>query len=152
MSQSLVKNLLHLVWSTKNRQQFISEGIRGDLEKYIGGIFRNLNTTPIQIGAAPDHIHCLIDLTKNTALKEVLEKVKSSSSKWMKERGTKYQNFYWQNGYAGFSISASHKDAVIERPFRACASINPFSPGYTRGCLLLPLRGGKTRTTIFNVE
>lgn len=114
MSQSLVKNLLHLVWSTKNRQQFISEGIRGDLEKYIGGIFRNLNTTPIQIGAAPDHIHCLVDLTKNTALKEVLEKVKSSSSKWMKELGTKYQNFYWQNGYAGFSISASHKDAVIE--------------------------------------
>jgi len=112
MSQSLVKNLIHLVWSTKNRQQFISKEMKSDLESYVGGIFRNLNTLPIQIGAAPDHIHCLVDLSKNSALKDVMEKVKSSSSKWMKEQG--YQNFYWQNGYAGFSISVSHKDAVIE--------------------------------------
>jgi hypothetical protein len=41
-------------------------------------------------------------------LKKIVEEVKKSSSKWMKTDGTKNRVFYWQNGYAAFSVSASN--------------------------------------------
>lgn len=39
MSQSLVKNLLHLVYSTKHRQPWINKDIRDKLYAYQSGIF-----------------------------------------------------------------------------------------------------------------
>ncbi len=41
----------------------------------------------------------------------VVEKVKKSSSKWMKER-TESPSFFWQRGYGAFSVSSSKVDLV----------------------------------------
>ncbi len=38
--------------------------------------------------------------------------IKSNSSKWIKTKGIKYQNFYWQNGYGAFSIGYERVDRV----------------------------------------
>jgi hypothetical protein len=47
-------------------------------------------------------------LSKNHALKKVVEEVKTSSSKWMKQADPKNNaGFQWQAGYAGFSVSQS---------------------------------------------
>jgi lysophospholipid acyltransferase (LPLAT)-like uncharacterized protein len=43
--------------------------------------------------------------SKNHALKKIVEEVKKGSSKWMKTDGPKNKNFYWQHGYAAFSVS-----------------------------------------------
>jgi len=41
-----------------------------------------------------------------------VEEVKKSSSKWMKEQGPGYQDFFWQSGYGAFSVSQSNVEQV----------------------------------------
>ena len=43
----------------------------------------------------------------------LLEEVKSYSSKWMKTKDESLKNFYWQNGYGAFSVNPSEVDSVI---------------------------------------
>jgi REP element-mobilizing transposase RayT len=118
MSQSLVKNLVHLVYSTKNRQGWISASVQEKLHAYQAGIFRQWESPALVIGGVEDHVHALFSLSKNEPLKRIVEEVKKGSSKWMKAEGTKISEFQWQAGYAAFSVSQSNVDDVrryIER-------------------------------------
>jgi REP element-mobilizing transposase RayT len=84
MSQSLVKNLVHLVYSTKNRQPWIPKERQDGLYAYQAGIFKEWQSPAIVIGGIEDHVHALFSLSKNFGLKKIVEEVKRSSSKWMK--------------------------------------------------------------------
>lgn len=120
MGQSLVKNLIHLVYSTKERRQWIPNECQKDLWRYQAGIFRNLKSDALVIGGVEDHVHALFSLSKTVALSKVVEEVKKSSSKWMKTNGPRNGLFAWQGGYAAFSVSVSNIDAVrnyIERQY-----------------------------------
>jgi len=114
MSQSLVKNYLHIVFSTKRRQKLIDESMEGELYAYLGGICKRLACQPVIIGGHCDHVHILCLLSKNLMLAKLLEEVKSHSSKWVKTKGGLYKNFYWQDGYGAFSVNPSEVDAVID--------------------------------------
>jgi REP element-mobilizing transposase RayT len=103
MGQSLNKIYVHLVFSTKHRNPLITNSIKEDLFSYIGGICKNLECNPIQVGGEKDHVHILCLLSKKIALMELIEKIKSNSSKWIKTKGIEFENFYWQSGYGAFS-------------------------------------------------
>ena len=107
MSQSLSKILIHLIFSTKNREPFIDEAIEPQLHAYMAGVFKNMESPAIIIGGTPDHTHSLFVLSKNRAPSRVIKEVKRASSIWMKEQGRPYKQFYWQNGYGEFSIGES---------------------------------------------
>ena len=113
MSQSLVKNLIHLVYSTKHRQPQIPDEVRDRLFAYQAGVYRQWESPAIVIGGVEDHVHALFSLSKNHALKKIVEEVKKGSSKWMKtNEGANNKDFQWQNGYAGFSVSQSNVEEV----------------------------------------
>ena len=112
MSQSLVKNLVHLVYSTKHRQPCIPKEHREGLFAYQAGIFREWESPALVIGGVDDHVHALFALSKNHALKKIVEEVKKGSSKWMKLKGPRNPEFFWQAGYGAFSVSQSNLDAV----------------------------------------
>ncbi len=113
MSQSLVKNLVHLVYSTKGRRSWIPESCQSVLWAYQAGIFRQWDSPAIVIGGIDDHVHALFCLSKNHALKKIVEEVKKGSSKWMKtDEGSGNQNFLWQGGYGAFSVSQSNEPEV----------------------------------------
>lgn len=112
MSQSLVKTLIHLVYSTKHRQPTIPKEFQQDLYAYQAGIFKQWDSPALIIDGTEDHVHALFSLSKNHALKTIVEEVKKSSSKWMKAEGPKNPEFYWQSGYAGFSVSQSNAPQV----------------------------------------
>ena len=59
---------------------------------------------------AEDHIHILSSLSKNVALSELIDRIKGSSSKRLKEKGI--HGFAWQNGYGAFSVSEWQVAAV----------------------------------------
>ncbi len=113
MSQSLVKNLIHLVYSTKDRRPLITESVREGLFAYQAGIFKQWDSPALVIGGVEDHVHALFSLSKNYALKTIVEEVKKGSSKWIKTQGSSFQNFYWQTGYGAFSVSQSNVEAVM---------------------------------------
>ena len=113
MGQSLVKNYLDLVSSTKHRQPLIYAPVEEELHRYLGGICNQLECQVIQVGGYTDHIHILCMLSKKIALVKLMEELKSHSSKWIKTKGEQYENFYWQDGYGAFSVNPSEADTVI---------------------------------------
>ena len=114
MGQSLSKVYVHITFSTKRHYPFIDENIENSLFEYLGGVCKGLKSNPIQIGGYRDHVHILCSLSKHIAQKKLLEEIKKSSSKWIKEKGTKYSDFYWQDGYAIFSVNPIQLNLVSE--------------------------------------
>jgi len=112
MSQSLVKNLVHLVFSTKHREPWIPKEHREALWAYQAGIFKEWVSPALIIGGVEDHVHSLFVLSKNHPLKKIVEEVKKGSSKWMKSEGPRNPQFSWQAGYAAFSVSQSSIEGV----------------------------------------
>jgi putative transposase len=113
MPQSLAYNYSHIIFSTKYRFPFIDETIANELFNYIGGICKDLDFNPIKIGGHKDHIHILCVLSRKSTLMKLIEEIKTHSSKWMKTKGEKYQDFYWQRGYGSFSVTPSKIDIVV---------------------------------------
>jgi putative transposase len=105
--QSLAKNLIHLVFSTRHREPRLAEVVREPLCAYAGGILRDLDSPAIAINAWRDHLHVLFSLSKNQPLSQVVMELKRASSKWLKTRGTEFANFHWQAGYGAFSLGQS---------------------------------------------
>lgn len=113
MGQSLVKNYLHLVFSTKYRAPLIHPPAEVELHSYLGGICNKLECQVIKVGGSTDHIHILCMLSKKIALMKLVEGIKLHSSKWIKTKGIEYKNFYWQDGYGAFSVNPSELNNVI---------------------------------------
>ena len=113
MGQSLVKNYVHIVFSTKYRTPFIHPPYELELHAYLGGICKELECQPVKIGGYTDHVHILCMLSKKIALMKLLEEVKSHSSKWMKTKDISLNNFYWQDGYGAFSVNPAQTERVI---------------------------------------
>lgn len=113
MGQSLVKNYIHIIFSTKHRVPMILESIENELYSYIGGICKSLECYPVKIGGCLDHIHILCLLSKKIPLMKLLEEVKAHSSKWIKTKDDSLKKFYWQNGYGAFSVNPYENDKVI---------------------------------------
>jgi putative transposase len=67
-----------------------------------------------RIGGMPDHVHIACTLPRTVALSTLLEEVKKSSSKWIKERDRRCAGFAWQGGYGAFSLGQSQLDTVIQ--------------------------------------
>ena len=112
MGQSLVKNYLHIIFSTKYRQPLIIPTIENELHNYLGGICKNLEWYPVKVGGYTDHIHILCILSKKLPLVKLMEEIKSHSSKWVKIKNEGLQNFYWQDGYGAFSVNPYEIDVV----------------------------------------
>ena len=112
MPQSLSSILVHLIFSTKNREPFISTAIEQELHPYMAKIFRELRSPSLTIGGTDDHVHILFSLGRTIEVAELVKEVKSESSKWIKSKGKEFENFYWQRGYGAFSIGQSQVTAV----------------------------------------
>jgi len=113
MGQSLVKNIIHIVFSTKNHQPIIKPPIEDELFSYLGGVCNKCDCQVIKIGGHIDHVHILCYLSKKIALITLLEELKKNSSKWVKTKGKEYQHFYWQDGYGAFSVNPTQVETVI---------------------------------------
>ena len=111
MPQSLSNVLIHLVFSTKDRHPCLSDDIQAHLFPYLGGILRNIDCIPIQIGGVEDHVHILYKLPRTLALSQMVEKTKTASTKWLKTQGL--ESFAWQSGYGAWSVSAGDAESVI---------------------------------------
>jgi len=112
MGQSLSKVYVHITFSTKNRKNLIDKNIEADLFSYIGGICKGLKCYPIQIGGHRNHVHILSTLAKDITQSKYLRTIKSDSSTWIKTKGSSYSKFYWQNGYAIFSVDERSIDVI----------------------------------------
>jgi REP element-mobilizing transposase RayT len=114
MAGTYTKLFYHLVFSTKNRQRFITPAIEEELYKYIAGILRNIDGSFVEINGMADHVHVLAILPPEISLSDALRTIKASSSKWVHEAKPELAMFAWQDGYSAFTVSKSQVDPVRE--------------------------------------
>ena len=107
MAQTLVSLMVHVIFSTKNREAFVTPEIEPELFAYMGGILKNHESRLLDAGGTPDHVHLLVSQSKNVSLSSLLKDVKKDSSSWIKTKGSQFRNFHWQDGYGAFSIGKS---------------------------------------------
>ncbi len=112
MPQSLVKLLVHVVFSTKHRADFIAPEIEDELYRYLHGIVANNGGVMLAGNGTTNHCHLLISLGRKVSISELVGDLKRDSSKWIKTKGAQFQQFYWQEGYGAFSVGQDQIEVV----------------------------------------
>ena len=113
MGHTYSNNLFHIIFSTKDRCGLLSDKIRDELHCYITGIIRNQDCALVKINSVTDHAHLLCKIKPSISVSDFTSKVKSNSSRWMKERFELPYGFQWQSGFSSFSVSESSAKSVI---------------------------------------
>src|SRR5688500_12850381 len=81
MSNSYVSQLMHCVFSTKERRPMITPELQERMIPYLGGIAREHNTKLIAAGGIDDHMHLLLSLPKTLNISKAMQLLKGGSSK-----------------------------------------------------------------------
>jgi len=111
MPQTLSLNLVHIVFSTKARTPLIHDEIAPRLHAYLAGTARELGWECFRVGGVADHVHLALRLPSTKTAADVVSRLKTSSSAWMKEQGVAH--FCWQRGYGLFSVGPTDLDALV---------------------------------------
>jgi putative transposase len=114
MPQSLSKVIIHIIFSTKDREAWLDREVQPRMHAYVATICRELKGEVLRVGGVADHIHIVTTLPRTLSQAAMVETVKKTSSKWIKALDSKYQQFYWQRGYGAFSVSPSQLNSVLQ--------------------------------------
>ena len=93
MAQSLSSILIHLVFSTKNREPFITPAIETELHPYMAKILRELKSPSLAIDGTNDHLHILFSLGRVIKVADLAEEVKTGSSSGSKRKAGNSETF-----------------------------------------------------------
>jgi REP element-mobilizing transposase RayT len=107
MPRSWTQNYYHIVFSTKRREQTISEEVESRLYPFIGGILKDLRCATLAINGMPDHLHALVRYPPDLSHSDMLHNVKGRSSRWLGETFPRSPWRGWQEGFGGFTVSRS---------------------------------------------
>jgi len=104
MPQSLAKITVHLVFSTKNRQDIIRPEWQERLWSVMAAIAERHRIVPLAIGGVENHVHLLLSLPGPVSVSQAAQWIKGASSHWLHETRDDAEGFAWQEGYAAFSV------------------------------------------------
>lgn len=110
MGSTFLSLQYHIVFSTKERRPLIRPEWRPRLHEYLGGTVRGLEGVALAIGGVEDHVHLLFSLRATHCLADFMRELKKASSTWSAEHHER--DFAWQDGYAAFTVSPTHRDSV----------------------------------------
>ena len=102
---------IHLIWATKNRDRVLFKDNGRELFDFLIDKAKENQIAFERLNIQPEHIHGLIDLPTDRALKDFMHIVKGSSSYWLNQN-TFQSHFSWQRGYGAYSVSASQLEKV----------------------------------------
>lgn len=114
--------LLHVVFSTKGREPWITPAVAERLFPYIGGIVRAEKGMLHEVGGIEDHVHLYLRWRPDGSVSDLMRTVKSRSSKWVHDEFPSRADFAWQEGYSVFSVSKS-QEAAVKKYMRGRPSI-----------------------------
>ncbi len=102
---------VHAIFSTKNRQPWITPDWRDRLHEYMGGLVRSLGAVPVSVGGVEDHAHVLMGYKATHRIADLLRDLKGGASEWVHE-ALHRPEFAWQEGYGAFTVSPDRWEAV----------------------------------------
>jgi putative transposase len=114
MANTFSQIYFHIVFSTKDRVDFITRDIEQRVWASIGGIAKNHRMKALQVGGIDNHAHALISSSTTHSPADIAQLIKGNSSSWIHTEFPHLQKFAWQDGYGVFSVSRSVVPEVIE--------------------------------------
>ena|SRR5262249_62229060 len=81
MPQSLSKVILHIVFSTKDREPWLSLDVRARMHAYLATVCRDLGAEVVRVGGVADHVHIVTTLPRTFSQAQLIEQAKKISSK-----------------------------------------------------------------------
>ncbi|MGB8543188.1 MAG: IS200/IS605 family transposase [Candidatus Acidiferrales bacterium] len=111
MSHTHAQNVIHVVFSTKDRRKSIPLDFQPRVWSYMSAICQKMGVLVLAVGGTDDHVHLLIQIPPPLALAKAVLTIKSNSSRWANKEGHKLA---WQQGYGAFSVSSSNIPAVAQ--------------------------------------
>ena len=112
MPHTFASLLVHVIFSTKNRQPDLSPDLASRLFPYMGGIVKELKGAPLIINGPADHVHLLLSIPATASIADMLRVLKTNSSRWVHEQFHARKHFSWQAGYGAFTVSGSRLEHV----------------------------------------
>jgi REP element-mobilizing transposase RayT len=112
--QSLSKVIVHIIFSTKDREPWLDRNVRPRMHAYLATICRDVGAEFVRVGGVADHVHIVTTFPRTASHAQFVEQIKKTSSKWIKGLDARYRGFFWQRGYGAFSMSPSRLSAVLE--------------------------------------
>jgi putative transposase len=107
-----IKIWVHLVWTTKNREPFLTKDIRKEIQDHL---LKNANDKGIYIdfiNGYLEHVPCLVSLGSGQNIDKIVMLLKGESSYWINKNKLIREKFEWQNEYFAVSVSESAVNKV----------------------------------------
>jgi putative transposase len=102
---------VHVMFSTKGRHPTIPEDLKERLWAHIESICKQDKIGVHAIGGTTNHVHLLLEPPPTSSMEEMVLKIQAESAEWMNRQ---VDNFSWQEGYGGCSISKAHVGRVVK--------------------------------------
>src|SRR3974390_1268923 len=100
MPQSLARIWLHITFSTEGRRAYLQNPeIREEMFKMLSLHAEQMKCPAARCGGWVDHVHILCGLSRTVTVAELVEHLKTETSRWAKRRTGDLANFHWQAGY-----------------------------------------------------
>ena len=113
MANTYTQIHIQTVFAVKFRDAVISDELKPKLFGYIGETIKSFGHKTLIINGVLDHVHCFLGMRPTQSISDLMQEVKSHSSKWINENKFLKHKFAWQDGYAAFSYSKSQSSQVI---------------------------------------
>lgn len=114
MPQSLSLVIVHVVFSTKDREPWIAPEMRPRLHAYLAEAARGLGCEAYRVGGVADHVHLALTLPRTVTQSDLVKELKTASNHWLGNQDAQYANFAWQRGYGIFSVGKSQLGGLVE--------------------------------------
>ena len=115
MPQSLAQVWVHLIFSTKERQPLLEDpDFQEEMFRMLSHHVKEAKCINASVGGQIDHVHLLVGISRTITIAQLVENVKTETSKWAKKTKRGDLAFAWQSGYGAFSVSHSLRDVVDE--------------------------------------
>jgi len=111
--QTYTQIYIHVIFAVESRQSLIGPEHNDELQKYITGIIAEQRHKLIAINNMPDHLHALIGMRPDAALSDLVNDMKTGSSKFINGKRWVMGRFSWQHGFGAFSHSRSQLGTVV---------------------------------------
>jgi REP element-mobilizing transposase RayT len=114
MNDLYTKIWIHAILTTKGSRQLITAPLETRLHNFLHDQLLEM-ACPVRImNGMPDHIHILFLQHPSRSMRDIIKKIKSTSSLWINHNKLCIQKFSWHTGYASFSVSESQVQRVFD--------------------------------------
>lgn len=111
---SYIRVLVHVVFSTKNREPTLSKEIKSMVCEHIQEEARKKSIRLLVLNGHLDHLHGLISLGPKQCIADVMQAIKGESAYWFNNKSglAGSGRLMWQDDYFAVSVSESHCERV----------------------------------------